>query len=159
MFGDATSQLLATLVLPVVAGFVCLFVVMIKAPPLRNALPKTSEPPAHNFSNIFGVLSVSDAYDPDRNVLWENQLFALQRIASDATIPELRTMWERYYLQLYPELYEGISFWEWLAFLKNCNLAESDGSVVRLTANGHEFLSLLTRNANHLRGKRVAHER
>jgi hypothetical protein len=116
-------------------------------------------PAASDFGNTLGVLSILDAYDSDRNVLWENQAFALQRIASDPTVPDLCELWEHHYLLLYPELYEGVSFLDWISFLKNCNLIESDGSLVRLTANGHDFLSLLACNAPQAQTHRVMHER
>jgi hypothetical protein len=156
MFADPKCQLLV-LVLPIVAGFISVFVIMLQASTrIENHLRKASASPAMNSSDTLGVLSISDAYDPDRSVLWENQVFALQRIGSHVTIPELLVLWERY-LRLYPELYEQTSFSDWLAFLQNCNLVEPNGNVVRLTANGRDFLNVLIRNADLFQAKRVVH--
>ena len=153
MFGDATYQLLATMALPVIAGLTCLVVVMLQAPGAsREPSDKTSPPPAQNPSDTLGPLSLSHAYDPDRNVLWDNQIVALQLIGSGAAIPELLALWKQY-VHLFPELFEQTSFWDWIAFLRNCNLIGSTGNVIRLTSNGREFLNLLICNSG-----RVAEE-
>ncbi len=153
MLADEKFVTLAILILPIAAGVICWFVVALEAPKLiQNGL--CTPPPAKAPPDTLGVLSIADAYDPARSVLWENQVFALQRIGASITIRELSALWACY-LRLYPELYENISFCVWLAFLQNCNLVESDGNVVRLSANGRDFLNLLARNVDVVRSNRV----
>ena len=115
----------------------------------ESHLGRTS-PPANNSRDTLGPLSISDAHDPERNILWENQIVALQIIGTGTAIPELLALWKRY-VHLYPELYEQTSSWDWLAFLQNCDLVEATGSVIRLTSNGCEFLNLLIGNSHALR--------
>ena len=147
MFGDATLQLLAILLLPIAGGLICILLVMrqdaIRAGRYKRITPQC----AVNCNSTLGVLSIKDAYDPERDILWENQILALQRISSHAALPELLALWERY-VHLYPELYEQTTFWEWLAFLQNCTLVQSSGNEVRLTPNGRQFLKYLISNAN-----------
>ena len=150
MFSDPRCQLLAILVLPIVAGIICLFVIVIQ----RRT--QNLQEPSKGSSDTLGVISIADAYDPDRSVLWENQVSALQHIGSCIMIPELLPIWERY-MHLYPELYEQTTFSDWLGFLQNCNLAESAGDTVRLTANGRDFLNILICNAELSHTKRVVH--
>jgi hypothetical protein len=71
--------------------------------------------------DTLGVLSIADAYDADCSILWENQVFALQRVGSYVTIPELADLWGRYQ-HLYPELYEQTTFSDWIAYLQNYGL-------------------------------------
>ncbi len=150
MFGDPTYLLLATLALPVVAGFTCLFVVMFRASAQAQRDLDEASPPAKNCRDTLGPLSISDAHDPERNILWDNQIIALQLIGTGTAIPELLALWKRY-VHLYPELYEQTSFWDWLTFLQNCGLVEATGNVLRLTSNGREFLNLLICNSHALR--------
>ena len=153
MFADEKFVMLAILVLPIAAGIICWFVVVLEAP-TRTQDGLHTAPPANVSHDTLGVLSIADVYDPDRSVLWENQVSALQRISASITIRELSALWGCY-LRLYPELYEKTSFCAWLAFLQNCNLVESDGNVVRLSANGRDFLNLLARNSDIVRSNRV----
>ena len=154
MFANETLAPFAILALPFVAGLVCWFMTVRQAPSrVQNHLCKRSPRPANSSGATLGVLAIADAYDPDRSVLWENQVGALQRIGSQITVQELALLWEQY-LRLYPELYEETTFSDWLAFLQNCKLAESDGTVVRLTSNGRDFLNHLVHNVNLLRSNR-----
>ncbi len=155
MLADDKSLLLAVFVLPIVAGVICWCLVVLRAP-TRSQNHLRTLAVCENSSDTLGVLSIADAYDPERSVLWENQVFALQRIGECITIPELSALWERY-LRFYPELYEQTSFGVWIASLQNCNLVESCGNVVRLTANGRDFLNLLVRDADLLRSNRAVH--
>lgn len=151
MFADATAPLLIIMT-PFVAGLVWLFIVKFQASAQTRKLLHTVASTTRDPVDTLGVLSIADAYDPERSVLWENQAFALKRIGLQITVAELVVLWERY-MQLYPELYEETTFSDWFAFLQNCNLVESSGSVVRLTANGHDFLDCLIGNANLSRAK------
>ncbi len=135
MFGDATSQLLAVVVLPVAAGLICIFFV----------LPQNTEQPAANSSEKFGVFSIADAYNTESCALWENQILVLQRIKARASVPELLELWNRY-VHFYPELYEEISLWKWLRYLEKCKLVEPHGNGVQLTDYGCEFLGYLVGN-------------
>lgn len=146
MFGDATSELLAIVVLPAAAGLICLCLVI-----LQNARAaandKPQEPSCRQLRNTLGVLSITDAYDPERNVLWEHQILALQRIGKQINYAELDSLWQ-HYQYLYPELYEGVTLCDWLGFLRDCNLARFDGSNLRLTKNGRNFLDFLICNTH-----------
>lgn len=136
MLGDATSQLLAVVVLPVAVGLFCMFVF----------LPQNDEKAAANSSEPFGVLSIADAYDIENRALWENQILLLQRIEARASLAELLELWSRY-IHFYPELYEEISFWKWLRYLETCKLVEPHGNGVQLTDYGYEFLRYLVSGA------------
>lgn len=151
MFGDATSDLLAIVVLPAVAGLVCLFLVIVQSAK-RAAIEKTHVPPSRVLRDTLGALSIADAYDPERNVLWEHQILALQRIGKQISFAELNGLWE-HYLYLYPELYEGVTLCDWLAFLRDCNLARFEGSDLRLTKNGRNFLYFLITNTHQYHAK------
>lgn len=154
MFGNETLLPFAIIASPFIAGLVCWFMTARQVQSrVQNLLCKSSPRPAKGSVNTLGVLVIADAYDPDRSVLWENQVGALQRIGSQITVQELAVLWEQY-LRLYPELYEKTIFSDWLAFLQNCDLVESDGTVVRLTSNGRDFLNLLVRNLDLLRSNR-----
>lgn len=150
MFSDPRCQLLAILILPVFAGLICLFVMLIQRS--TQHLYELSR----NSGDTLGVLSIADAYDSDRHVLWENQVAVLQQIGSGITVLELFPLWIRYMHQ-YPELYEQTTFPDWLGFLQNCNLVEPNGDTVRLTANGRDFLKVLISNADLSRTKRAVH--
>lgn len=150
MFGNEAVGPLVILALPFVAGLVCwfMFVAARQAPSrVQGHLCKISPRTANSSGDTLGVLAIADAYDPNRSVIWENQVCPLQRIGSEIKVQELAVLWEQY-LRLYPELYEKTIFSDLLAFLQNCNLAESDGTVVRLTSNGWDFLNLLVRNVD-----------
>lgn len=136
---DPRLMLLGILAVPAAAGLICAIVLFLRMParnPSSNAV--------HAVRNIeaLGVLSIADAYDGERSALWENQVITLQRIASEMTISELAALWE-YNLRIYPELYEGTTTSDLLTFLQSCNLAESKDNIVRLTANGRDFLKNL----------------
>jgi hypothetical protein len=143
MFGDATSQLLAVVVLPAAAGLICIFVFYPQITGMATCGGKApSAQPAANSSELFGVFSIADAYDTESCALWENQILVLKRIKARASVPELLELWNRY-IHFYPELYEEISLWKWLAYLENCKLVERHGNGVQLTDYGCEFLRYL----------------
>lgn len=148
MFTDPKSLFFMALMVPLVAGLVCLFVVKFQSHiQIRKLSGIAAAATAWKPFDTLGVLSIADAYDADCSILWENQVFALQRIGSYVTIPELADLWGRYQ-HLYPELYEQTTFSDWIAYLQNYGLVESNGSFVRLTANGREFLKCLVCNAD-----------
>lgn len=154
MFAEPKSLFFLMVMIPLVSGLVCLFIVKFQSP-IQIRKPSciadaSSTPKA--FDDTLGVLSIADAYDSDRSILWENQVFALRRIGSHVTISELVDLWDRYQ-HLYPELYEQTTFSDWMAFLQNYGLVVSNGSLVRLTANGREFLKCLVCNADLSRAK------
>lgn len=156
MFDGTTSQLLLVLVLPVVAGLLCLFVTEVReVMQTKNHLDEKLVLTASIPSNPVGVFSLADAYDCDHRVLWEIHVPALQLFESGITFPELCRLWQRY-AGLYPELYEGTSAGDWLKFLQDCNLVENGDNLVRLTADGRDFVNFLIRSVNSSRSKVVA---
>jgi hypothetical protein len=134
MFGDATSQLLAAVVLPLAAGLICIVF-----------LPHNTEATAGKSPERCGVFSIADAFDTESCALWENQILLLQRIRARASVPELLELWSRY-VHFYPELYGEVSLWKWLGYLESCKLVEPCGNGVQLTDYGGEFLSYLAGN-------------
>lgn len=90
----------------------------------------------------FKVLSVCDAFEVEYAVLWETQAYALRLIASSRNgVPrhQLVIVYRRM-AKTYPELYEGTCFQQWLRFLESAELVEDNGTRVRITPQGLEFL-------------------
>ncbi|HYL11988.1 MAG TPA: hypothetical protein VEV41_03080 [Terriglobales bacterium] len=94
-------------------------------------------PPSNG--RLFSPLSVRDAFDPDHALIWDTQIPALQLIAAagrkGVAVKHLRP----HYVQssiVYPELYEGSSFWLWIAFLEEAQLVTFDQGRVFLTSQG-----------------------
>ncbi len=91
---------------------------------------------------IFHLMNVADAFDPERAMLWETQVPALQLISSGVPAARLFLFYARY-PRNYPELFEDTTFEEWLQFLKRSNLVTVEQGEIRLTAEGVEFLHSL----------------
>lgn len=91
----------------------------------------------------FRVLSVCDAFEPEYAVLWETQAPALRLIAAAAKrgVPRqaLLTQYRRT-SRMFPELYEGTSFQQWLEFLQRSELVTVGEGRVYITPQGTEFL-------------------
>ena len=152
MLDGVTSQLLAVIVLPLAAGLICMFLAAIFRDPScsREALR-----PDPVLCSSFKLLSLADAFDTDRAILWEPQVLVLSLIRSGIRVSQLGESWDRC-ARGYPELYEGSTLAAWLQFLRDCDLVEVSSSGVRLTAQGQEFLALLQRNAEPYRPRGVA---
>src|SRR5512140_2574095 len=94
----------------------------------------------------FSVICVADAFEPSHAVLWDTQAPALELIGSAGNkgIP-LQRLFASYTesAQLYPELYEGCNFEQWLEFLQNSRLIVRNDYRVALTPEGQEFLHYL----------------
>jgi hypothetical protein len=90
------------------------------------------------------VLSLSEAFDAEEALLWNTQIEALWLIASGATggveYDRVYREYERA-AQIFPELYEGCGFAQWLYFLQRSELITLTNSRVKITACGHEFLN------------------
>jgi hypothetical protein len=138
MLDDPTSQLLAIIVLPAAIGLCWLFAALLMQRPIRDM----DEARHKHFGKSFTVLSISDAFDAERIVIWQSQLPALQLIGPGISRSELWNFFE-HASALYPELYEGIAFEEWLRFLETCDLVARVRGEVRLTPNGRDFLDYL----------------
>lgn len=100
-----------------------------------------------NEGKPFTSVPIAVAFEPQYAVLWDTQLPALQLLASagEAGVPVLRLC--SCYIAAshrYPELYDGCSFPQWLDFFIQGNLAVRHDSRVVLTADGREFLHLLS---------------
>jgi hypothetical protein len=145
MLDGVTSQLLAVIVLPLVAGLICMFVAAIMHVPScsRETL---RQGPERVLCSSFKLLTLADAFDTDRAVLWESQISALCLIRTGIHVSQLGESWDRC-VRRYPELYEGSTVTAWLEFLRDSDLVEVSASAVRLTAQGREFLALLQRNS------------
>jgi len=140
MLDGPTFQLLAIVVLPIVIGFVWMFASAIFQ--FTEGAHSGAGLPRENFCGVFRLFSIADAFDPERAILWEAQIPALERIGSGISVPRF---FESYSgsLRLYPELFEGTSLTAWLQFLRESALVEVAGSEVRLTEEGRVFLSVL----------------
>jgi len=101
----------------------------------RAPTPRTCPKP-------FSLITIGDAFDPERAILWETQIPALQLISGGVPAARLFLLYACY-PKRYPELFEGATFEEWLQFLKQCNLVEVAAGEIRLTAEGSEFLGSL----------------
>ena len=91
----------------------------------------------------FRVLSVCDAFEAEYAVLWETQAPALRLIAAATKkgIPKqaLLTQYRRT-SRIFPELYEGTSFQQWLDFLQRSELVSVREGRIFITPQGSEFL-------------------
>jgi hypothetical protein len=123
MLDGAGSELLAVIVLPVLVGFVWLLVVVIFRRPAVDA-----QKPREHYENNVARLGISDAFDPDCVILLQSQAPALHLINSGLGLSALRDFFAQLSL-LYPELYEGIRFDEWLHFLQICDAFAKNGCL------------------------------
>ncbi|HXZ81937.1 MAG TPA: hypothetical protein VEG30_18555 [Terriglobales bacterium] len=108
---------------------------------LLQDYPKCGEPlPCHRG---FTILSLADAFDPEYAILWETQVPALQLISragkGQASTNRLFFVWGEA-RRHYPEIFEGTTFDEWLAFLEDAQLIERQNGSVRITADGRALL-------------------
>ena len=91
----------------------------------------------------FSAIAIELAFDPDHAILWDTQVPALQLINSagphGAHIRRLYA-WYCRSAALYPELYEGSSFKQWLEFLERVQLITRNPYRVALTPEGRDFL-------------------
>lgn len=147
MFDGPTSELLAIIVFPVLVGFFWLIVVAT----LRSPSVDQKELREHCV-NSFALLSIFEAFDPDHAIVWQSQTPALRLIASGVSLSALCEFFG-HFSSLYPELYEGIRFDEWLRFLQTCDLVARADCEVHLTSNGRQFLDYLERAGNESRPK------
>ncbi len=148
MLDDPTSQLLAIIVLPAAIGLCWLFAALFMQRPIRDMDEERHE----HIGKSFTVLSISDAFDAERIAIWQSQLPALQLIDPGISRSEFRNFYE-HASTLYPELYEGIAFEDWLRFLEECDLLARFGGEVRLTRNGRDFLDYLQHAAKAARSR------
>lgn len=91
----------------------------------------------------FSVLSVALAFDPDQAILWDTQVPALRLLASAGPKGLRLQRLHLWYLDSaghYPELYDGYSFKEWLAFLDQSQLIVCKRRRVVLMPLAHELL-------------------
>jgi hypothetical protein len=93
--------------------------------------------------NPIPLLSITQAFDPVYAVVWEAPIAAMRLAASRGTpgVPasKLRPLFRRT-ARRFPEIYDGCTFAQWLAFLEQTGLIASDGHRVFLTAEGESFL-------------------
>lgn len=91
----------------------------------------------------FRVISVCDAFEPEFAILWETQMPALKLIAAEGpkgvTIQRLYSFYRRS-AAIYPELYDGSSFQQWLSFLETAELITVTEHRAAITKEGLEFL-------------------
>ena len=89
------------------------------------------------------TLSVSEAFDPAHVILWSTQIPALQLIASGGSsgvdYRRILTAYEAA-ARVFPELYEGSSFAQWLFFLQRSELVTLTSYRVKITEYGRDFL-------------------
>jgi hypothetical protein len=89
------------------------------------------------------LLSITEAFDPVYEVLWEAPIAALELIDSAGTpgmpVARLRPIYERAAAR-FPEIYDGCSFLQWLRFLEETHLISWHGYKVVLTTDGRAFL-------------------
>jgi hypothetical protein len=138
----STSHLLAIILAPTVIGFSWLFLVSLLHPrDPREQKPTLCEmlPPP--------ILTMADAFDPDRQILWLSQVPFLQMIGTHATFGACLRVCDNC-MRRYPELYEGTSAESWLRFLERNHLIEVAGARIRLTADGRELLRFLLYQTN-----------
>jgi hypothetical protein len=94
----------------------------------------------------FSSICVAHAFEPSHAMLWDSQVPALEVIGSGGAkgVP-IQRLFAAFCetAQLYPELYDGTNFEQWLEFLQNSRLIARNDYRVALTAEGQEFLHYL----------------
>lgn len=98
---------------------------------------------ARGNGRLLAGLSFEQAFDENYVLIWETQVPALREISScgRAGLPVKGLKpWFRRAARLYPALYDGFSFDDWLCFLYRAQLVQLSGNRVRLTAEGRGFL-------------------
>lgn len=91
----------------------------------------------------FSAIPLALAFEPDYAIIWDTQVPAMELISRAGALGlALPRLWRCYVEQStrYPELYEGSSFRNWIAFLEQAQLIECDDDAVVLTREGQEFL-------------------
>jgi hypothetical protein len=95
----------------------------------------------------FCALSLEQAFDPERAVIWETQIPALQMMvtAGRRGLPAERLygFYQRS-SEAYPELYDGSSFYNWLDFLERSRIVTWTSNKLVLTPEGGEFVDYLS---------------
>jgi hypothetical protein len=142
----STSHLLTIILAPLVLGFLYLTVATLLQPQ-SAAAPRRAVAASYSENNPlpelpFHILSVADAFDPERNILWASQIPFLLEIGRNGSFSSCLRVCE-VSLRQYPELYEGTSAESWLVFLQSNQLAQVEGEQVRLTRYGRELLNFL----------------
>ncbi len=145
MLDSPTSELLAIILLPVSIGFCWLVVATILRGPCVADLRESS-------AKRFVVFSITDAFDADHVIVWQSQAPALRLIGSGVPVSALFQFFARFSLR-YPELFEGITFDEWLRLLQDYDLVARVGRDVNLTSSGRSFLEYIERTSNASRAK------
>ena len=95
------------------------------------------------LSQPFSALSIVQAFDPERFMLWDTQLPLLEQLRSAGPKGCSLAQLYSFHLQLarrYPELYEGTSFEHWLGFLVASDLVRLETDRGAITAEGRQFL-------------------
>ena len=91
----------------------------------------------------FTVLSITQAFEPVFAVLWDAPIHALELIQSGGTrgipVSRLRSIFNKEAAR-FPEIYDGLSFEQWLQFLEDAQFVVWTGQQVILTREGCEFL-------------------
>ncbi len=91
----------------------------------------------------FSVLTAADAFDPDHALIWDTQIPVLQLLAAagrkGVSVEHLYPHYARC-VRMYPELYDGSSFWRWIEFLEETQLIAFDRHRVFLTSQGNHFV-------------------
>ena len=91
----------------------------------------------------FRVLPLGLAFDPERAMIWETQMPALELICRAGPKGLAIERLHGCYLvaaRRSPELFEGCKFEPWLAFLEEERLIVSDGERVSITPEGYQFV-------------------
>lgn len=92
----------------------------------------------------FTVISVAQAFEADSAILWETQVPALQLIATGGPKGTPVAKMRRFFsatARLYPELYEGVYFEQWVHFLEDAELVTiAPDEKIAITPQGLAFL-------------------
>jgi hypothetical protein len=91
----------------------------------------------------FRVLPLALAFDPERAMIWETQVPALELVCRAGSKGLAIERLHGCYLvaaRRSPELFEGCKFERWLAFLEEERLIVNDGERVAITPEGYQFV-------------------
>ncbi|HEV8523174.1 MAG TPA: hypothetical protein VGQ71_01635 [Terriglobales bacterium] len=91
----------------------------------------------------YRVLPLTLAFDPERAMIWETQVPALELICRSGSKGLALERLHGCYLvaaRRSPELFEGCKFEQWLAFLEQERLIVSDGERATITPEGYQFV-------------------
>lgn len=102
-----------------------------------------SKSPPRRQSQLAGLISLEDAFEPETAPIWDTQLPLLQLIQSTpfpgVRLSKLAASFSRYQTS-FPEIFEGSDLSDWLTLFESLDLIIVHGGRVLLSTPGRLFI-------------------